>query len=93
MIKKGSTENEALSKIQGSWDLCPKIILTIPTMEKNSAKKFQSMLNKDPLVYSLVYSIIKEQKRTENELVRLKSGVKIKYFSLYLLLIQTYNIH
>ncbi|RNA28036.1 hypothetical protein BpHYR1_054466 [Brachionus plicatilis] len=36
---------------------------------------FSSMLNKHPLVYSLVYSLIKEQKRTENELVRLKTGL------------------
>ncbi|RNA06829.1 hypothetical protein BpHYR1_018276 [Brachionus plicatilis] len=45
-----------------------------------------SILNKHPLIYSLVYSLIKEQKRTDNELVRLKTGVIYKRKPKYLLL-------
>ncbi|CAF0998516.1 unnamed protein product [Brachionus calyciflorus] len=39
---------------------------------------FSSMRNKHPSVYSLVDSLIKEQKRTEKELIKLNTGIFIK---------------
>ncbi|CAF1124763.1 unnamed protein product [Brachionus calyciflorus] len=47
---------------------------------------FSSILNKHPMVYLLVNSLVNEKKRTETELVKLRTGIVHKRKSKYLLL-------
>ncbi|CAF0799222.1 unnamed protein product [Brachionus calyciflorus] len=47
---------------------------------------FSSMLNKHPLVYSLIDSFIKEQNKVESDLVKLKTGLVYKRKSKYVML-------
>ncbi|CAF0837624.1 unnamed protein product [Brachionus calyciflorus] len=49
-------------------------------------KAFSNMLNKHPLIYSLINSFISEQKRVESSLLKLKTGIEYKRKPKYVLL-------